>query len=261
MYKPHLPAAPLAVFACACVAVALAVVSSAKVGAQGDDRHCLDNDGRYELPVGATYSDGPATWLCDPGRVGATRGGWVVVTPAPSATPITRPTPTPTMPGTTPPSSTGPARSGSSGTFGLGSQKSEAAALALVIAVVALLFFLWRRPRAELQGSLRVIGGPRYDLARLGRRASIGTAAAIPIVGQAVAARHASIFAREGEDWLKPADGDVWLERRGLSQLVTRPARLADGDVMVIGDVRVKYTNLAAAKAATGRKANMTWMR
>lgn len=61
---------------------------------------CLDNNGVFNVDAGATYADAAGVWVCDPGKVGATAGGWVrVPVPPPSAvTPMPSPTATPTAP-------------------------------------------------------------------------------------------------------------------------------------------------------------------
>jgi hypothetical protein len=99
------------------------------------------------------------------------------------------------------------------------------------------------------------------DLTRFRRRARIGSKGDIKIAGDGVLDHHAEIVAGPDEsEWLLPIGSDIWLERRGLRDLVTRPRRLFDHDVIVIHAWRLQYHNLQARRdRASGR--TTSWMR
>lgn len=102
---------------------------------------------------------------------------------------------------------------------------------------------------------------PDLELSIFGARAAVGTRGEITLRGHGVLARHAELFAgSDGSTWVRPLDGDVWIERKGMRELVTRPRRLADVDVIIVGDQRITYRNLLALKErSTGGRAS--WMR
>jgi hypothetical protein len=99
------------------------------------------------------------------------------------------------------------------------------------------------------------------DLGKFGGRATIGTKGDVKIAGDGVLPRHAEVWAAsDGSVWLRSAGGEVWIERRGLRELVARPRRLGDGDVIVIGEHRLSYGNLAARRQPV-RAGRASWMR
>ncbi len=99
------------------------------------------------------------------------------------------------------------------------------------------------------------------DLGKFGNRATIGTKGNIKISGEGVLPRHAEVWAAsDGSVWLRSTGGEVWIERRGLRELVARPRRLGDGDVIVIGEHRLPYGNLAS-KRQPARAGRAAWMR
>ncbi len=99
------------------------------------------------------------------------------------------------------------------------------------------------------------------ELGTYGSRATIGTRGDIRITGDGVLPRHAEMWAvSDGSVWLRSTGGEVWVERRGLRELVARPIRLADGDVILVGDQRLKYGNLSA-KRQPARAGRAPWMR
>lgn len=99
------------------------------------------------------------------------------------------------------------------------------------------------------------------DLSRFRDRVTVGAEGDIKISGDGVAARHAEVRAAgDGSDWIRAIEGEVWLRRKGLRELVIRPRRLADGDVIVIGPEEIRYVHLGRGRARnTERRA--TWMR
>lgn len=61
-------------------------------GAQQPD-HCLDNGGAYKVNAGVQYADADGAWVCAPGSVSASAGGWIRLqapaTPANNTIPVT----------------------------------------------------------------------------------------------------------------------------------------------------------------------------
>lgn len=99
------------------------------------------------------------------------------------------------------------------------------------------------------------------DLKRLGTSATVGAKAQFRLQGTGIADRHARIF--RGSDrqvWIEPLEGEVWIERGRLRELVSRPQRLVHGDVIVIGDRFVNYSNAANAPKGN-KKVRPTWSR
>lgn len=100
-----------------------------------------------------------------------------------------------------------------------------------------------------------------FDLRNVGNSAVIGAKAQLRVEGLGIADRHARIF--RGSDrqvWIEPLEGEVWIERGVLRELVSRPRRLLHGDVIVIGDRAVSYSNAANAPRAAS-KVRPAWSR
>lgn len=68
--------------------------------AAAQEPKCLDNNGVFNVDVGAMYSDASGNWICEPGAEGATAGGWIRVA-IPESTSVP-PTPTTAAPIPTP---------------------------------------------------------------------------------------------------------------------------------------------------------------
>ena len=99
------------------------------------------------------------------------------------------------------------------------------------------------------------------ELGRFRGRLRIGSKGDVRISGEGVLERHAEISAAsDGSEWVRSTGGEVWVERRGLRELVTRPRRLVDGDVIVIGNWRLDYRNLAARRERSNGT-RTSWMR
>lgn len=99
------------------------------------------------------------------------------------------------------------------------------------------------------------------DLKSLGSSATIGAKAQFRVQGAGVADRHARVF--RGSDrqvWIEALEGEVWIERGRLRELVSRPQRLVHGDVIVIGDRLVNYSNATNAPKGV-KKVRPAWSR
>ena len=240
----------------ACAAVALSAPNTPGPATTAlADRNCLDNAGALTVPAGGDYTDPNGTWTCEPGNPAATVGGWVLrpndLAPSPTATVAAAPAP-PTK---------SPASTASLPVFMSSWPFRAGAAAACVAALGGVIFAIGKLRAPALSGTLRMSTGQRVDLSAHGRRASIGENGAIKVGGQQVAARHATLRAhRDGSVRIGPLDGDVWVERRGLRQLVRQPRQLADGDVLALGDTTFTYHNLAAARPAPEEKSRPAWM-
>lgn len=65
------------------------VTGTGPADAQQPD-HCLNNSGAYTVDAGFQYTDANGTWVCAPGSVSASAGGWIrLETPATSTLPAT----------------------------------------------------------------------------------------------------------------------------------------------------------------------------
>jgi hypothetical protein len=65
------------------------VTGAGNAGAQQPD-HCLNNSGAYTVDAGFQYTDANGTWVCAPGSVSASAGGWIrLETPAINSVPAT----------------------------------------------------------------------------------------------------------------------------------------------------------------------------
>lgn len=96
----------IAVVAIVVLQTVLAVPRSSPVASGQGERHCLDNDGMWSVPPGASYSDTSGVWVCAPGDPTATGGGWLLMTMTPAPTATTMPTSAPAAaatPATAPP--------------------------------------------------------------------------------------------------------------------------------------------------------------
>lgn len=99
------------------------------------------------------------------------------------------------------------------------------------------------------------------DLARFGRRIRIGKKGDVKLSGEGILDRHAEIVV--GPDraaWLRSTGGDVWVARGALRELLTRPRRLLDGDIIIVGHWQMQYKNLMA-KPADVNERKTAWMR
>jgi hypothetical protein len=103
------------------------------------------------------------------------------------------------------------------------------------------------------------------ELSNWRRRMIIGTAGHARLGGDGIARRHAEIVLHvdgggEPAQILRPREGPVSVERHGQRLTVLREWRLADGDVIVIGDRRIVYRNLTSRPAAGVRKGGIAWV-
>lgn len=103
------------------------------------------------------------------------------------------------------------------------------------------------------------------DLSRFGARIVVGAGGDLRLQGNGVMRRHAEIvLARNGgEDSLqvlRPLQGAVWVERRGRRAAVTADWVLADGDVIVIGDRRLRYRNLVRPPDRPQKTRRVSWL-
>ncbi len=63
----------------------LSVTGAGTAGAQQPD-HCLNNGGAYTVDAGFQYTDANGTWVCAPGSVSASAGGWIRLETPPNNT-------------------------------------------------------------------------------------------------------------------------------------------------------------------------------
>ncbi len=84
--------APILVTVIIGIALLTSVLGVGDAGAQQAE-HCLGNDGGYTVAAGAQYADADGSWVCAPGSVSASAGGWMrlegATSPANNATPVT----------------------------------------------------------------------------------------------------------------------------------------------------------------------------
>ena len=82
------------------------------------------------------------------------------------------------------------------------------------------------------------------------RRAIIGSSGSVRLTGADVMPRHAEIVAFEPANEpltaVRPLDGRLAVERRGRVWEVNSPWPLADGDVILIGPHRLRYSDLGS---------------
>lgn len=90
-----MPRATISVAIVAGLTLMMSVLGAGKAGAQQPD-HCLNNSGAYTVEAGFQYTDANGTWVCAPGSVSASAGGWIrLETPANNTVPATVTTSTP----------------------------------------------------------------------------------------------------------------------------------------------------------------------
>ena len=71
--------------------IALMMSLTGVIDAEGQEPdHCLNNSGAYTVEAGFQYTDANGTWVCAPGSVSASAGGWIrLEMPAPNTVPAT----------------------------------------------------------------------------------------------------------------------------------------------------------------------------
>jgi Ca-activated chloride channel family protein len=86
---------------------------------------------------------------------------------------------------------------------------------------------------------------------RLREECSIGRSASaeIPIVSDSISRRHATIYALEGEFWLTDLGSTNTTEVDG-KRLTAKPAKLAPGAIIRVGDVELRYEEGSPTKSS-----------
>ena len=102
------------------------------------------------------------------------------------------------------------------------------------------------------------------ELSQWRGRVVIGSAGHVRLTGDSVAPKHAEIVvttngARVPIQLLRPIEGKVTVRRHGRLLAVLTEWRLADGDVLIIGDRRITYRNLASRPEAGRTKGGPEW--
>ena len=99
------------------------------------------------------------------------------------------------------------------------------------------------------------------DLGRFRRRLFIGAKGDVKVSGADVLDRHAEIFrGPDGAAWIRSLGAGLWLIHGHLRELVARPQRLTDGDVIVVGSWHLRYHSLATQRHEPN-PGRVTWIR
>jgi hypothetical protein len=208
--------------------------------------HCLNNSGAYTVDAGFQYTDANGTWVCAPGSVSASAGGWIRLEFPPTVAPTAMPTPPPAA-------AARPAK---------GTKLVDVASvIGIVVAVVAAAGAAlagFRSRRARPVGRLQVHDGPiirSIDVSKLGSKIRIGTQGDIALKTDGVQRDHAVIHARRGDRnrtlmVLMPRRGKAILFRGGTAVPVVSATTLSDGDEIGIGDARLRFRSIATRPAS-----------
>lgn len=99
------------------------------------------------------------------------------------------------------------------------------------------------------------------DLGRFRRRLFIGAKGDVKVSGVGVLDRHAEIFrGPDGAAWIRSLAPELWVIHGRFRELVARPQRLTDGDVIVVGAWHLRYRSLAAQRPEHNER-RVTWIR
>jgi hypothetical protein len=229
------------------VALAYSVIPASA----GDTGRCLNNAGQRSIELGTSYTDAYGLWICRPDDANATAGGWVLFS---NQVPTALPPSITALPAESPaPSQSGAVDVDSKGSGGIDLSTYAGLVVLTSFAVLSIGAVIVSRARApHLAGRLVVrLDGRRteVELARFGRRVRLGTKGAVRVQGPGVEPLHAEIRAVRSDEGsatlLRPMVGSVVVLRRRKIIPVVLDLALRDGDVVLLGEARIKFLALA----------------
>jgi hypothetical protein len=134
------------------LALVVSVTGAGKAGAQQPD-HCLDNSGEYSVNAGVQYADADGAWVCAPGSVSASAGGWIRLEPQP--TPVNN-TPAVAVANTTNPATNNGTHHGGIGVLAPSPRMALIGVGAVLVTALVALLAVRQRSAPRLTGTVKL---------------------------------------------------------------------------------------------------------